>query len=110
VQDFRLFRVVTLTPDTDAHVLITSDSATCGTNDQYLCRPLHIMVPNGVSVTVETSTSDDPNPVWLTNSIMPGQADQQRRLSLAGDGTTQNVQAFVDWGKTASFVVRVKDQ
>jgi hypothetical protein len=113
VQDFRLFRPLTIAAGAAAHLTLDSNNSLCGLEDEFRCRPIHIVgaVSEASRVTVEVTSDDPASPVWL---IVGGPLavsypfTGQRRVSLqVVSGSVSTVQAVQPW-TTASqaFVVQ----
>src|SRR5262249_24350063 len=66
VQDFRVFRPLSIIAGVDAHLTLDANNSLCGFDDEFRCRPIHISAgPGTASVTVEATSDDPANPVWL---------------------------------------------
>jgi hypothetical protein len=100
VQDFRLFRPLTIAAEAAEHLTLDSNNSLCGLDDEFRCRPIHISAVTGTSSVAVEVTSDDPsNPVWL---IVGGPTAihypfaKQTRVSVPS-GSVSTVQVLLPW-------------
>lgn len=108
VQDFRLFRPLTLTPGTDLHLRLDSDNSLCGLEDEFRCRTVYVSGPAGAVVTVETIPDDPAQPAWLSNGIGSSVTSGQTHLSFP---TAAILQMFApDSTAGVGFVIRATVQ
>jgi hypothetical protein len=65
-QNFRLYRSMTLAAGDSAHLAITPDNSVCTNDDDvYICRKVHVSVPSGGTLVLDTIADDPSNTFWL---------------------------------------------
>jgi hypothetical protein len=112
VQDFRLFRPLSIAAGVDTQLTLDANNSLCGLEDEFRCRPIHISAASGASsVTVETTTSDPANPVWLIvggpTAVQYPFAGKTRVSVPVVSGSVSTVQVLRPWTTAPQmFVLR----
>jgi hypothetical protein len=101
VQDFRLFRPLTIMAGAVLPLTLDSNNSLCGFEDEFRCRPIHIAAVSTSSVTVDAMSDDPANPVWLIVggplSVSYPFVGQTSVSVLVASGSTSTIQVLRPW-------------
>ena len=58
-QDFRLYRIISITAGETVHSALTSDNSLCGFEEEFRCRAVHVLVPSSGTLSIPSRAVAD---------------------------------------------------
>ena len=100
-QDFRLYRITSVTAGETLRLTLSSENSLCGLDDEFRCRAIHILVPSTGTLVLDTLTADPATPFWISlggpaDVHYPHQGVTHVTRSLTG-GSTVLIQIMRPW-------------